>query len=513
MSAAVSVTPSSWAKFPFSHPCSFQKILVMLDTSTILNCRVACTDWRDWFTASKTIWSSVSSRTVARVLRRKMRTELEQVWDIRLDLLLEMVDECWTEEQEMTMAIRIERATRQPIWCEFDETLKVISQLHQAFYRGLMASPCVGPVCIFLRSKVAHPSVLKVMGETLARHLNCVIIDERDKEAGVVRQCLLRAMISCQQAPRWVFKDMDLGWLGEEEVEDVQQYQPEPEDCNDNQIYDEAEELTPSKFSFSYILSSIFNLVSGLFSPLTLWRMLTTTQSDVMPVTTLKGDEEEEEEEKSSLYSTAPTPAHDLFPTVLELLDCDSPWLKNMLIKKAGIDKILVVPKFEEVTKHLEDLGAEFTVAGLDMSGTVCKLDCGALAREEGAVERYIDHQAANFSREGVGLHFWGGRDVRQRWPVFEEIMKGMDGKKEETEEEWSDVSVQWSEDDIANEVVHCNDSEESKTSDLGVSPDLSCSDSVGDSFESSCSSSDLSLSGEKNEEVSDGVEREKLVV
>eukprot|EP00092_Neocalanus_flemingeri_P040007 GFUD01043576.1.p1 GENE.GFUD01043576.1~~GFUD01043576.1.p1 ORF type:complete len:514 (+),score=137.80 GFUD01043576.1:112-1653(+) len=512
MSAAVSVTPSSWAKFPFSHPCSFQKILVMLDTSTILDCRVVCTDWRDWFTASKTVWSSVSSRMVARMLRRKMRTELEQVWDIRLDLLLEMVDECWTEEQELTMAIRIERATKQSIWCEFDDTLKVISQLHQAFYRGLIASPCVGPVCIFLRSKVAHPSVLKVMGETLARHLNCVIIDERDKEAGVVRQCLLRAMISCQQAPRWVFKDMDLGWLGEEEeVEDEQQHQPEHEDSNDNQISDEAEELTPSKFSFSYILTSIYNLVSGLFSPLTLWKMLTTSQSDVVPVTSLESDEEDDE--KDSLYSTAPPPAHNIFPTVLELLDCDSPWLKKMLIKKIGIDKILVVPKFEEVTKHIEYVGAQFTIAGLDMSGTVCQLDCGALATEEGAVVGYIDHPAANFSGEGVGLHFWGGRDVGQRWPVFAEILKGMDGKNEETEEEWSDVSVQWSEDDIANEVVNCNDSEESKTSDLGVSPDLSCSDSVGDSFESSCSSSDLSLSGEKNEEVSDGVEREEKMV
>eukprot|EP00092_Neocalanus_flemingeri_P040010 GFUD01043579.1.p1 GENE.GFUD01043579.1~~GFUD01043579.1.p1 ORF type:complete len:435 (+),score=112.83 GFUD01043579.1:35-1339(+) len=433
MGAAFSVSPSPLVKFPFSHPVSFQKILILLDTSTILNCRVVCTDWRDWFTASKTIWSSVSSRMVARMLRRKMRTELEQVWNIRLGLLLKMVDECWTEEQEMTMAIRIERVTRQPIWCEFDDILKAINQMDH----GLFA--CAGPVYIFLRSKVAHPYVLKVMGATLAEYLKCVIISCDDRPAGV---CTVRRR--GVDNTRWVFKDMDgrEGWLGEKS-----------EDCN------------------------------------------------------------EEGGEKDSLYSTAPPPAHGIFPTVLELLDCDSPWLKKMLIKKAGMDKILLVPKFEEVTKHIEDVGAQFTVAGLDMSGTVCQLDCGALAREEGAVVGYIDHPAANFSGEGVGLHFWGGRDVGQRWPVFAEILKGMDGKNEETEEEWSDVSVQWSEDDIANEVVHCNDSEESKTSDLGVSPDLSCSDSVGDSFESSCSSSDLSLSGEKNEEVSDGVEREEKMV
>ena len=67
---------------------------------------------------------------------------------------------------------------------------------------------------------MAHPAVLRVIGETLVRHLNCVIIDKKDKEASAVRQCLFRAMISCNQAPRWVFKGFDLGWLDVEEDEE-----------------------------------------------------------------------------------------------------------------------------------------------------------------------------------------------------------------------------------------------------------------------------------------------------
>ena len=72
----------------------------------------------------------------------------------------------------------------------------------------------MGPACIFLRSKVAHPAVLRVIGETLVRHLNCVIIDKKDKEASAVRQCLFRAMISCNQATRWVFKDFNFWVVG-----------------------------------------------------------------------------------------------------------------------------------------------------------------------------------------------------------------------------------------------------------------------------------------------------------
>ena len=112
--------PSPWVKFPFSHPDSFQKMLTMLDTTTILSCRAVCIDWRNWFTISQTVWASVLPRVVTRVFSRRVRMELELVWDIRLDLLLEIVDKCWTEKQEMMMAIRIERAAKQSLWREFE---------------------------------------------------------------------------------------------------------------------------------------------------------------------------------------------------------------------------------------------------------------------------------------------------------------------------------------------------------------------------------------------------------
>ena len=333
-------------------------MMTMLDTATILNCRVVCMDWRDWFSVSKTLWSRVLPKAVTRVFSRRVRAEVDQVWDIRLDLLLEMVDECWTENQEMSMSIRIERASKQQLWREFEvselvsfhllmlcllqDTLKVVSQLHQAFSREIMSSPCVGPVSIFLRCKVAHPAVLRVMGETLARHINCVIIDEKDKEASVVRQCLLRAMISCQQAPRWVFKDFDLGWLEAEEDED-----DVPEFNEEQDLVGNEEVVAPAKFGLLRFVSSIFSFVSGLFSHVF---GLSITKEDNQEIE--DNDEDVQEEELGGLYFTAPRSTHPLFPTVLELLDCDSPWLKKFLVDKTGIDKILVVPKFEEATEY-----------------------------------------------------------------------------------------------------------------------------------------------------------------
>merc|ERR1719154_837992 len=181
----------------------------------------------------------------------------------------------------------------------------------------------------------------------------------------------------------------------------------------------------------------------------------------------------EDNKEEENIYTTSPPPIHPVFPTVLEPLDCDSPWIKKLLVDKVGIDKILVVPKFEEVTKYVEDLDDKFTVAGLDLGGSVCQLDCGALARREGASVGSVDYPAANFNGEGMKVHFWGGRDVKGRWPEFEKILEGIEGPREEEEPEadWSDTSEDWSEEDLEDDADYCNENENesdtSRTSDL----------------------------------------------
>ena len=126
----------SWEEFPFSHPDSFQAVLYWLDTSTILSCREVGTMWRDWFNNSNTVWSGFLPKVVSRVLRKRVRVELEQVWEIRLDLLLDMVDECWTEEQEMSMAIKIERASKQQVWREFEVKPILFSLVKKFFFRA-----------------------------------------------------------------------------------------------------------------------------------------------------------------------------------------------------------------------------------------------------------------------------------------------------------------------------------------------------------------------------------------
>ena len=221
-----------------------------------------------------------------------------------------------------------------------------------------MTSPCVGPASIFLRCKVANKKVLSVVGQTLATHLNCVFIDEKDKGVDAVRQCLFRAMISSHQAPRWVFKDFELGWL-EFDEENVGDEDEVPLSRDWAKVKEE--ETVPVLFGWLNLIKNYFSPVYDLLA--FLWSLAFTKE--------VKYDSDTEDnqaapqvEKEDDLYSTAPIPSHPLFPSVLELLDCDSPWLKKFLVDKAGIDKILVVPRFEDATSHVENIDSKYTLAG-----------------------------------------------------------------------------------------------------------------------------------------------------
>ena len=112
-----------------------------------------------------------------------------------------------------------------------------------------------------------------------------------------------------------------------------------------------------------------FNWVKDYFGPVFdiftfLWSLVFTKEIKV--VSSIVDDQvaPHEVEEKDDLYCTAPLPSHPQFPSVLDLLDCDSPWLKKFLVDKAGIDKILVVPKFEDATNHVGNIDNKYTLAG-----------------------------------------------------------------------------------------------------------------------------------------------------
>ena len=102
------------------------------------------------------------------------------------------------------------------------------------------------------------------------------------------------------------------------------------------------------------VVSSILNWMRHLFT------VLVTDVSSNIPELT---NEASKKSNDSILDDNTPV-INQIFPTVLELIDCDTPWLKRKLVEKLGIDKILVVPNFENITNYIERVDPSFTITG-----------------------------------------------------------------------------------------------------------------------------------------------------
>ena len=239
-----------------------------------------------------------------------------------------------------------------------------------------MMSPVVGPCYMHLRSKVSHPTVLKIMGETLAKNLNCVIVDERDKGCNVVRQCFMRAMFSNRPAPRWISKDFDIGWLADYDdplLEDKKQTCKSVDESQDT-VENSISETKRKEDGLMSVFNDLVSMLTSIFGYLFKSSVGYVKSLKYFTKNNLENDPNEEGTsgentvdcpvKPMSLYSHNLVKAHEKFPTVLELLDCDSPWIKQMLVHDQGLDKILVVPKFEECTSLLDSLDRDFTIAG-----------------------------------------------------------------------------------------------------------------------------------------------------
>merc|ERR1719300_1515218 len=134
----------------------------------------------EWFSLSKSLWTSVLSKVVSRSCKRKVPDELKTAWDMRLNVLLQMTDEVCTEKDRMKMAMKIERATKQRVTTGRD-TNKVLDIASSVNNDGDLIGTAVGPLSIYLRSKVEHPNVIKILSFVLGRYLNGVIVEYSDR--------------------------------------------------------------------------------------------------------------------------------------------------------------------------------------------------------------------------------------------------------------------------------------------------------------------------------------------
>jgi len=432
---------------PWRFPAVFLKIMLSTQCPrTILSCSLVCRSWNEWLGKTGNLWSVLLQDLLRKaIMRRVSSCALDKVWSLRLDLLIEMEDECEGEEELRWLAIRCDRATRQAILKDNPEALELLDNLTDAHEEGELWHPGAGPLSLFVRSKVKHPVVLKILGELVSRHLNTVVIATSDKDSPVVRRCVFRSMIG-NQPPRWCFKDREEGWLSdfqapepevvpegvgtavEREVATPLQVSssspehgtpvPHPEHAASGLVY------SVRKF-FSNFWSNLLRKFRTVFFRRQAWSDLVedldVTGQDVPPndgidegINNVSGDIISPEE------SNEESPNKSNFPTVMDLLDVDVPWIKSMLLVKFKLDQKFIIPDFQEISRNLDILESGQAFAGLDPEGMVVEMDCSKVeSREDGVMLGYLDLAATFNSGKVTPMRYWEERDISSRWPEF----------------------------------------------------------------------------------------------
>ena len=189
----------NWEEFPLTHPNLFSSILIHCDPGDILSCRIVCTTWRAWFNSSS-IWSKLLDRLLDDPCLFERSSELGPLTWYRMRKLLELSRE-ESEGDCLVSCMKIHRALKEPVSIQVsEETMSRVAKLERTI-------PVIGPPALFIRVKVDHAVVRKIIGEMLCRYLTVIILDKEDTVQEHVKLMIMRSMYGTDGAQNWIYVD------------------------------------------------------------------------------------------------------------------------------------------------------------------------------------------------------------------------------------------------------------------------------------------------------------------
>jgi len=309
--------------------------------------------------------------------------------------------------------------------------------------------PVLGPPAIFVRLKVNHPVVTKIVVENLNRVLSSILVDKRDIEREEVRRCILRNM---HRGQNWSYVDFGpqhqftqradavdtSGGLVVEgnRLEDALRMSLEQSDQGGEVAGNGGEKRKRNLDECADNIKRRAKRIKVDLDDKTGARDFNNDKGDAED-----DDEEDNEdedydennkEESKSIYIPEELTNKE-FPTILELLSIDHPVVMELLKNKCQVDASLVVPQFDEFLHHPSLLESSQLVVGCDSDGKVAGVRPATFSQGGGAVLGYIETPNMVMSRYSQQVVFWGGRDIRDKWPQFAKQLEKLDLEKAQT--------------------------------------------------------------------------------
>ena len=190
----------NWTEFPLTYPTPFSLILLNCSPKDLLACRATCVTWRSWFTSSSSIWSKFLTRMLEEDNLPAEENDddfAKALLSYRMRKLIELDTD--TEEDCFKICMKISRALKENVSTKISqESMKRVKRLESII-------PVMGPPAIFIRLKVNHPKIKKIVGEMVCRYLSCIILDRQDSSNDYVKRIILKSMYGPDGAQNWVY--------------------------------------------------------------------------------------------------------------------------------------------------------------------------------------------------------------------------------------------------------------------------------------------------------------------
>ena len=406
---------SSWTSLPLTHPTPFSLILLELSSPReLLACRAVCRSWSSWFSASSSLWSKYLARQLA-----TDRPEPGQVFAAyRRRKILEARSE--SEADSLRVCVMMWRARHEVCPPVSPDTMRLVNTLE-------MKVPVLGPPALFIRMKVNHPLVKKIIVELLSKYLTCICLNKQD----VARNEDVKNFVSRQSwgpngTQNWAFVDNLRNKDQEEEEEEGTKEQPELEGVvlEGEHRLEEALKLSLQPRTDKRKLEEEAGESSKDCK-----RRKKEKETDAEDCKEEEGAKDESEEEEAaeeeaegkSLYSVDEGSKRHMFPSILDVLSIDHEVVRSLLIDRCEIHKHFIVPQFDQFIQHLSlfDTEDETTrVIGCDSDGKVVSINPALFNNVGDTIVGYID-SPFTLGDHGRLLTVWGGEDIRDKWPEF----------------------------------------------------------------------------------------------
>ena len=313
------------------------------------------------------------------------------------------------------------------------DTMKLVKTLE-------LSVPVLAPPALFLRLKVNHPVVKKIIVELLSKFLSCICLNKQDMAGNdQVRNFVSRQSWGPNGIQNWAFVNNLRNPNQQQEEEQEEELKAEEKDGGLEGVVLEGEHRLEEALKLSLQSRGEKRKPEQGESSEEAGQAKRSKLEELEEKADPEAEEEQssEGEEGKSIYSVEEESKPGEFPTILDVLSIDHEVVRSLLINRCQIDKHYIVPQFDKFIQYLNMFDTEdesIRLIGCDSDGKVVSVNPSQFNSVGDTIMGYMETPFTSSDQSSL-LTAWGGPDITDRWPEFSRQLTALSLTEEKKKE------------------------------------------------------------------------------